>query len=135
MALNQRELFSTTTQGNHPNVEPEQMTVGKFGNVAGAPVLEPLTALAWNTSTNEWVVFDEDGANGTDSVRAFVYPEAVQLHATDEVQGQILLVGRVDWNDVVKTVAGSYDETLLTADLVANARNRGLYIMNLPEVR
>lgn len=135
MARVQRELFSTTEQGNHPNVEAYEMQAGIFDGVTGGPTLEVLTPLAFNTSVNQWVVFDADGTNGTDTVRGFVYPEPVTLDATDEVQGQILTSGRVDWNDVVKAVAGSYNEAELTAELQANAHGRGLFIKNLGGVR
>lgn len=101
---------------------------------AGSGTLAPLTALAFNTSTNSWQVFDADGSNGTDEIKGFLWPDEVTLDGSDEVMAQVLMAGQVHYDDI-PLVSGSYNQSELAAALKSAARPLGLRIQGLAEVR
>ena len=145
MALQQDELFSQSTQTFQSNWDADSVIVGKFGDApagfaAGELVLAVGTAVAYNTANDEWVVYNDGGSNGENVVSGFVYPDAITLNANtgDEVLGQIMLTGSVDYDVLVTDHDGDgagYTEANLQAELRANARAKGLIIRNLTNIR
>ena len=144
MALQQDELFTSSSQTFQSNWSPDDVIVGKFGDApaaytAGQLELAVGTAVAYNTSTNEWQVYQHDGSNGTDVVRGFVFPEAITTNANtgDEVLGQIMLRGTVDYNQLVTDFSAvvGYAEADLQAEMQANGRDKGLIVRNLINIR
>ena len=67
---------------------------------------------------------------GLHNIRGFVWPETVQLSATKQVQGQIMISGRIPLRYITDTVDAG-DVAALTAELKANAMDRGLIIEDL----
>lgn len=146
MAINQPELWSTTTQGNHPNFEPKEVQVCEFAANSGSEAVRTLavgTAVAHN-GTN-WVYLDgaDDNTNGSEQIRGFVYPDPIVLHASDTVLGQVMLAGRADYNGLTVTHdtggTGYTEAQLITAikgsETLPSAASRGLYVKNLADVR
>lgn len=99
----------------------------------GSGVVEPLTPLAFNTSTNKWVVWSHNGSNGTGTILGFLWPDPVTLHSTLDVIGQVMLQGRVHFEDIVLPYGQS--ESNLKAALRSGPQARGLEIQGLDQVR
>lgn len=99
---------------------------------SGTGVLEALTPLAFNTSTNRWVVWEHNGSNGTGTISGFVWPDPVTLHSVNDVLGQVLLKGRVNYNDIVLPY-GQLEANLKTA-LRSGPLARGIIIEGLDQV-
>lgn len=70
---------------------------------------------------------------GLSSVLGFVWPDPVTLSATNEVQGVIMIKGRIALSDITATVA-SGDVAALTAELKANALARGIIVEDLVNI-
>lgn len=75
-------------------------------------------------------VTDGTSTYGLHNIRGFVWPETVQLSATKQVQGQIMVSGRIPLRYITDTVDAG-DVAALTAELKANALDRGLIIEDL----
>ena len=102
-----------------------------FGS--GSGTLERLTPVAYNTSTNKWTVWTNGGANGTGTIRGFVWPDAVELDSSDDVLGNVMLAGRVHYDDIVLPYGET--ESNLQAALRSGPRELGLTIESLDQVR
>lgn len=134
MALGSRELFSSTAGPTHLRYFAEDVQPVTFATNAGAPVLAPLTAVAFNRSSNQWVIFDADGSNNTDEVRGFVMPQKdpIQLSASDETTVNVIMKGKVHYDDI-PLVSGSYNQAELLADIQTGAlRDAGITVEGLP---
>lgn len=134
MALDPNNLVTTgVTFPEEKRVVADVIQPKTFGNVSGGPTLAVLTPVSYNTSTNEWVVWDADGTNGTSEIQGFVYPDVVKLHETNEVTGNVMLSGLLHFDDiVVPTGEASAD---LEANVKANARDKGFTVQGLINVR
>lgn len=130
MALDPNELFSSTTDPAKLRVDANRIAPKKFGT--GSGTLAGLTPVAYNTSSNEWVVWATGGANGTGTISGFVWPDDIVLDASDEVLGNVLLEGTVHFDDIV--VTGGTEAQLKTA-LRDGPRALGLHIQGLDQVR
>lgn len=136
MALNANQLYGNeVTVGPSLRVWPLSARPVEFA--AGSGTLPLLRALAYNTSTNKWVPWTTGGANGTGTIRAFVWPKPITLHATDEVLGVVLMAGDVHFKDI--PVAGGTEAELIAAIRVPPAgeslRALGIHIKGLALVR
>lgn len=128
MAIQPRNLV--TDNGAFPvnlRAISEATIRGTFAS--GSGTLEALTPLAFNTSTNKWVVWTNGGGNGTGTILGFVWPDPVELSAAGEVIGQIMAKGRISYHDIVLPYgeAESDLKTALRNGLVA----KGLIIEDL----
>lgn len=99
----------------------------------GSGVVEPLTPLAFNTSTNKWVVWTHNGSNGTGTIAGFLWSDPVTLHSTLDVLGQVMLRGQVQFQDIV--IPYGQIEANLKAALRSGPRTLGLEIKGLDQVR
>lgn len=70
---------------------------------------------------------------GTNLIKGFLWPDPVTLNADDELTAQILLEGKVHYDDIV--VPSGETESVMKAELQANARALGLIIQGLVSVR
>ena len=99
MALQSNELFAGPTNVSvEPRIMAEDVMVVRFA--AGSALLPVGTPMARNSSTGFWVPFTQGGMNDTATIRAFVYDKAVQLNASGEVHGVIMVAGEVYEPDV-----------------------------------
>lgn len=105
--------------------------VGTFAN--GSGTLAPLTPVAFNTSTKKWVVWANGGSNDTNAVKGFVWHNPVTLHSTNDVQGIIMLRGRIHMADIVLPAGEDLDN--LKNALRANARLLGIDVEGLDQIR
>lgn len=130
MALADNELLVTTTDvfpvRSRVRVDEERTVV--FANSAGAELLAKLTPIAYNTSTGKYVVWTNGGVNGTGTIVCFVGMTAVQLDATDDVNGGVIWKGEIDYRDVV--LPSGELQANLEAELKTNTlRLRGITIV------
>lgn len=95
-------LVSDTNFGSYDH-EAKDRTVCTLSRsvvfASGSDTLPRNTPLAYNTSTNEWTVFTQGGTNGTNLIRAFVWPEAITLSASGEVIGTVMMEGTINYGD------------------------------------
>lgn len=141
MALESNELFSTTSRVPHPRLQAEKTKPVDIQTSAGAELLPIGTPMAFDTGTNLWTQYDQAGMNGENVISGILYGEAIQLSASDEVQGTVLIVGEVDRDDIntaaIRAVlAGSPSEAQLdTALRAASLREKGIIVRNLTQVQ
>ena len=121
------EQYSSSTQGKRLRVQPTVVQPKTFA--AGSGTLAPLTPIAYNTSTNKWVVWTSGGANGTGTIRGFVGLDAVVLDAANEVLGNVILGGIIHYEDIVLP-SGESAGNLKTA-LTGTVRQLGFTIQGL----
>lgn len=136
MALATRELFQSSDRDPYPRVMADQdgVKVCMFAAVGAAPEYAALTPVAFNTATAKWVIWASGGANETGIVRGFVYPDAVQTDAADDVHGQVMTHGIVHYDDVVLP-AGQLQADLATALKAPATRGVGLKVQGLEGIR
>lgn len=70
---------------------------------------------------------------GLSSIVGFVWPDEVDLSATDEVHGEVMVSGRIDYNAIAATVATA-DVGALQTELKDNALARGIIVEQLPNI-
>ena len=144
MALASNELYSSTTRGALPNFavgSPDGIKVVNFANSAGAETIAPMTPVAYDTSTNNWKVWTDGGANGTGDIRGFLIGTeygadpvtGITLDATDEVIGTVMIDGTIDYNSIV--LPSGETENNLKAALQSGLRERGIIVANLENFR
>ena len=134
MALETNEFFSSVSRSGPVGVIPHEGGVKPvtFDGDGAGTLLAPGTPVAFDSATSLWVLWDSTGLNDEDTIRGFVYPDEIQLHATDEVVGQILQRGEIDYASIVLP-AGEVEADLKAA-LRVGPRTLGLVIDNLSEV-
>lgn len=133
MTLATEQLFQTAIGlGSGLRVEPTVLQPKTFA--AGTAKLPQLTPMAFNTSLNLWVPWDADGVNGADAIRGFVWPNEVQLVDGKEVLGQMMLMGRINVNDInLSKTPGPEILADLKDELRANVRDRGIIVEGLDQ--
>jgi len=133
MALNENELYASSSKDPFPRIKPVHQYPKKFANVASAPELAVGTPVAFDNVNNEWVVWSAGGTNDNSTIRGFVYPLPIQLHASDEVLGVVMVAGEIHYDDIALP-SGEAEADLKTA-IRANLAARGLFVTGLTEVR
>lgn len=140
MALGTNELFSSASRGAHPRLEALATRVAHLEDNAGSdPVELPIgTPLAFDTSTTQWCVYEDAGANGRGVIRGFVYGTAQSDDETDDVLVVVLYRGRVHRDDVntaaIQTVTGASEAELDIALKVRGLRDMGIDVVGLAGV-
>lgn len=81
-------------------------------------------------------VFSEStaGVDGTAILAGFLWPDELQLLASNESLGQVMLKGRIHFDDIPVS-AGNYTEAQLKASLRSDARKLGYIIEGLADFR
>ena len=139
MALGSNELFSSASRGAHPRLEALATRVVHLEDNAGsAPVELPIgTPLAFDTSTSQWCVYEDAGANGRGTIRGFLYGVEQSDDETDDVLVVVLYRGRVHRDDVntaaIRAVLGGAGGTS-EAELDIALKVRGLRDMGIDVV-
>jgi len=100
MALQSRELYSEVGGPSFKRAKARNIRPVTFAADASATLLNPLTPVAYNTATDFWEPWVSGAANGVGTIRAFIWPEKVQLKAANEVLGTVLLEGEVHVDDI-----------------------------------
>jgi hypothetical protein len=73
-------------------------------------------------------------ANGTQELKGFVWPDEIALNASDEVIGQVLMQGKIHADDV-PLITGAYGQLELNVALREEARDLGIIVQGLTQVR
>lgn len=134
MALNANELYASSSKDPFPRIKPVHQYPKKLGAVASAPLLAVGTPMAYDTDNDQWVVWSNGGTvTGASSIKGFLYPIPVQLHASDEVLGVIMVAGEIHYDDIVLPSGETAAD--LKTELRANCAARGLYVTGLEQVR
>lgn len=131
MALNPNEQFASNSVNAKLRVEAHTIQPKKFGS--GSGTLAVLTPIAFNTSTNVWVVWTNGGANGTGTISGFVWSDDVVLDSDEEVLGNVLLEGKIHYDDIVLP-GGELEADLQTA-LRSGLRDKGIIVQGLTQFR
>lgn len=113
------------------------LQVKTFGEVVTEESLPVLTPVARNSSTGFWVPWDANGSNATDTMLGLVWPEAITLSEDGEVQGSVMLAGKVHYEDILAAVEERAVEVEadLATELKAGPRDLGILVYGLPDVR
>lgn len=135
MALITNEQYQSNTPNTVPPVDAHVIQPKVLEADAAAPTLQRLTMMAFNTSTGFWGAWDPAGINGLDDFKGLLWPDEVDLDAADEVIAQMLISGRVRREDVVVSPSVTATSGQIDDELRAKARNLGIYVQNLTEVR
>jgi len=131
MALNPNELFSSASVAALKRVEAKTIQPKTFAS--GSGTLAALTPVAFNTSTGFWVVWTNGGANGTGTIKGFVWPDAVVLDSDEEVLGNVLLEGKIHYADIA--LPDGETAANLKGALRDGPRSLGIIIQGLDQVR
>ena len=136
MALetNEQYVAGSALQNQNLRIVAEEIKPKTFAS--GTGTLAAGTAVTYNTSTNLWQIFDDDGSNGTNALKGFVWPNAIELNASAEVVGNVMLRGEVHVDDIpIVDVAVGYDLAGLQGVLRSGARELGIKVQGLDQVR
>lgn len=72
-------------------------------------------------------------SNGANQIKGFVWPNPVQLVSGSEVQGNVLLAGKLHYDDI--PLPAGETQSVLDAALQTNCRSLGLIVQGLGKVR
>lgn len=144
MALNENEKYAEVEVADrgHGRVDPSSLQVKKFAvgsGVAAQDALPAGTPVAYNTSLNQWVPWDANGSNGSDEIRGILFPDAIDLDATDEVLGVVMLSGKIHYEEILAAVEERAVE--VEADLqselrdASKLRDHGILVYGLTQTR
>jgi len=132
MATQKTELFESRS-GLSSQLRVEALTIQPRKFATGSGTLAQLTPVAFNTSTLKYVPWDQDGSNGTNVIEGFVWPDAIVLDGSDEVLGNVLLGGKLHFDDL--PAATDVDANATAAGWNAAlraAKTFGLYVEGVP---
>jgi hypothetical protein len=136
MAIQPTNLRTTTSVAAELRFypDPDGIVGGLvFVPVAEAPILAQLTPLAYDTSLAGYVPWEDGGSNGRGDVRGFVSEkDGQQTHATNETLGNVMIRGKVHYDDIPAAYKGA---ALQAALRNPSTRSNGLLIEGLTDVR
>lgn len=98
--------------------------------VGAAPLYAVLTPMAYNTSTNKWVIWANGGANGTGTIGGFLN-EPAQTDASNDVIANMVMSGQIHVDDV--PVPSGQTLANLKIALADGMRSRGFDIVGMIE--
>jgi hypothetical protein len=133
MAYTDNQLYAEGSYDPFIRIKPEHVFPKTFAADAGAAELAVGTPVAFDSVAKQWAVWSAAGSNGLDDIRGFVYPKAIQLDASKEVLGTVMVAGEIEYEDIVLPTGETAAN--LKAALRSGPRERGLWIRGLGEVR
>lgn len=106
--------------------------VKTFAAVAGAPTLQPGTAVGIDSTSKKFVPWTSGGAAaGTDLIKGIVWPNPIPTHATNDVLGNVMVAGEIHPDDILVGPLSVGQEAALVTALAAQAqalRDMGLWM-------
>ena len=126
MALETKELFSSVTQ--NPKERVEAVTVAPKTIDGGQGTIAPLTPMVY--AATGWTVWQDADAN---TLHGFMWPDQHVAHATDESIANILIRGKIHYDDVV--LPASQTQATLDTALQTTCRDLGIDVQGLVNVR
>lgn len=141
MALNPNDLYpAETTSGAQIRVQPAEgpgaLVVKQFAANGAAPILPAGCPVYADSTTGFWAKIVPAGtttyaaATAIEQVMGIVWPKDIQLHATNEVLGTVMLRGSAHIDDVATAFGGS-TANFLTACRNPSTRFRGIFLEGL----
>ena len=142
MAITPRNLKTTNTVGPLKRIKSDLNENKTFAADAGgsAVTLVAGTPVAFNTSTDLWVPWLHNGANGTDEIRGIAWPDDIVINASGggEVIGSVMMRGEAHYEDLDVSAVASTSANLVTAlqqgGSADNLRTLGIDIKGLDKV-
>lgn len=132
MAYDSNEQF---VENDGKGSSPRAQGLLKAATLAGGTgEIAALTPMAFNTSTEHWVVWDADGSNGTNSIKAFMGPDGHTLVSGAETIAQLYFDGVIHRDDI-PIVAANYNQSQLDAALASTVRSLGFNIQGIADFR
>lgn len=132
MALGPNELFTSNTPAAKLRVFSTSTQPKTFA--VGSVTLPKATPVVFDTVSKTWKVWANAGANETDLIRGFLWPDELKLDAADEVLGQVMMAGRIHAKDVA--LPAGETQPNLDAALQSGLRERtGIIVEGLVEFR
>ena len=134
MATDKEAMVTSRTEAARLRLYPSDIA-GSTRSVlfgSGTALLAVGTLVSFDTAANDYVVWADSGADGTDQVQGLVYPNPIQLVSGSEVAGVILMHGEVHLDDI--PVVGGTLAQIKTA-LRAQALQRNISVRALDDVR
>jgi len=132
MAYVPTESFvSTAGRGSAKRVWPTSIQPKTFAS--GSGTIAAGTPVAYNTSLNQWVPFVNAGANGAGTCKGIAWPDAIVLSAGGEVIGQVMMEGKIHFDDIVI----AWTNVLANIQTMARSglRDIGILVYGLDQVR
>lgn len=130
MALKNENLGRIeTTFDRRPRMVVKHSGVRTFSEAAGGPTLKIATPVYRDTAdANQWKVW-----TNTQLIEGFVAHADVVLDASDQVLGNVMLVGDIHRDDVILP-SGETQGNLDTALRATTLRDRGILVRGLDQV-
>lgn len=142
MAYTVNELFTQGPGNSVYRVIPETVQQKTIAPIGGAPLLAPLTPMAFQTNLGadgQWVVWSASGSNGANKIAGFLWPGGtdtgaggVQTNATTWTLAIMLMRGTVHHDDI--PLPSGESQSNLDAALRTGPRVLGLTIQGLEGV-
>jgi len=133
MAYIPTETFvATAGKGSQKRVWPSVIQPKTFAG--GSGTIAAGTPVAFNTSVNQWQPYVNAGANGTGTVKGIAWPDDIVLNAGGEVIGQVMMEGKIHFDDIVV----AWTNTLGNIQTMARSgglRELGIFVYGLDQVR
>jgi hypothetical protein len=133
MAYDANELFQSQA-GVGSGLRAQATSVQPKTLAGGTGTVAKLTPLAFNTQTGFWVIWDQDGTNGTNTIQGFLWPDSHTLVNGSETIANVMLGGRIHVDDIPVVVA-NYSLAQLKTALRSGIREKGFIIEGLDAFR
>jgi hypothetical protein len=136
VTYNTPDWYSTTDVTAYPRILPDAdggVKRATLAAITGAPTLAVGYPLAIDSVSNQFVPWSAGGTQNNDEIKAFLYPRAVDAHATDASLIIVLWSGIIHYDDIVLP-AGETAADLKAALRTDELRKRGLRIDGLEDV-
>ncbi len=146
MALETNELYNSNTQGDQLRLYPADAGIRPkmFAAVTGGATLVQGTPVAFNTSTNLWVVFEQGGSNGTNVISGILMEGgAINDSGSDNTETllNVMVAGRLHRDDVntaaIRALLGGSptEGNIDTALRAASMREKNMHVEGLDQVQ
>lgn len=133
MAYDERELYDSADKDAFPRIGPKRVLPCTFGTDAAETELAVGTPVAFDEANFVWVAWSASGTGDVDEIKGFIYPDALQLSATGEVIGQVMVEGDIHYDDIV--LPDGESATDLREALRTDCLARGLVVRGLSKIR
>lgn len=129
MAFDPNELLTEATGiGSGLRVMSTSTQAKTFSG--GTALIAKLTAVTLVAATGEWLVWDGGGVGELGEIRGFAWSDDIQLVSGSEVIGNVMMAGRVHYDDVLRinVTEGSFGTAGELDTALQGARDLGFIV-------